>query len=547
MAKLMLHGTEARAALARGVGKLAIAVGSTLGPRGLNAIIDRPTGTPIVSRDGVSIAEEIELVCRFENLGAQVVREVSKQTAEVAGDGTTTATVLANAIIQEGVSILSAGGAAAADLLQGLDEANEITINALLACAKPLADGRQLRAVTSIAGTDQRLGDIVAQALEAVGKDGMITLDQGCGLDDTIEIIEGFAFDRGYVSHHMITDVPTMRAILDNPYILLTDQKIIRFEQISRLVEAVQEKDAGLLILAEEVEASVLVGLLASQAKGRGRFVVVNPPDFGHWRKAMMEDISILTNCTVISGDLGHSLDGTSLETLGRAERVIVSQFETMILKGYGAEEVIDGRREQILKQIEMAPANVERDKLDERLSKMTSGTVRIMAGGATPAERRRRLQLLDDALCAGRAALRQGIVAGGGTALAQLAEVLTEKAKNHPDQSISKGILLFSSSMTRPLSQIAENCGRDPAHTVNTVIKSDKGTGFDAMSGKFVDMFEAGIIDPVEVTITSVRNAISSAKLILGTHTLIVDKIESIDPTAGPARGGGGELLGLS
>ncbi|HYP58602.1 MAG TPA: molecular chaperone GroEL [Beijerinckia sp.] len=545
MAKLMLHGAEARAALAQGVSKLATAVGGTLGPRGLNAIIDRPVGAPIVSRDGVSIAEEIELECRFENLGAQVVRQVSKQTADVAGDGTTTATVLANALIQEGVALLSEGGAAAVDLLQGLDEAGEAMIDALIARAKPLADGRQLRFVTTIAGTDRALGDIVAKALEAVGADGVVELEEGTGLEDRIEILEGFSFDRGYVSHHMITDVPTMRAVLDDAYILLTDQKITRFEQIALLVEAIQAKDAALLILAEEVDSSVLVGLLVARSKGRGRFVVVNPPEFGHWRKAMMEDIAILTGGKVISGDLGHSFEELKLETLGRAERVIVSQFETMILKGHGSIEAIEARRAQIRQQLDQAPQNVERDKLDERMSKMTSGTVRIFAGGVTPAERRRRLQLLDDALCAGRAALRDGVVAGGGTMLLQLSEVIKPKTNGSANESLAKGIALFRSAMKRPVAQIAENAGRDPVITVAAVRKSPEGIGFDARTGAFIDMFEAGIIDPVKVTITSVRNAVSSAKLILGTNTLIVDKPDYVDPTAGPARGGGGELLG--
>ncbi|ACB96950.1 molecular chaperone GroEL [Beijerinckia indica] len=545
MVKLMLHGAEARAALAQGVGKLTAAVGGTLGPRGLNAIIDRPVGAPIISRDGVSIAEEIELPCRFENLGAQVVRQVSKQTETVAGDGTTTAVVLANALIQEGVGLLASGGAVAVDLIQGLDEAEEAMIEALVAEARPLSGGRELRCITTIAGNDRIVGDLSAKALEAVGSEGLITVEDGPDWRDTLEILEGFTFDRGYVSHHMITDVPTMRAVLNDAYIFLTDQKIRRFEEIASLVDTLVAKDACLLILAEEVDATVLVGLLATQTKGRGRFVVVNPPDFGHWRKAMMEDIGILTGGRVISGDLGHSLAQTRLEDLGRAEKVIVSQFETMILKGHGSPEAVVARRAQIQQQLDQAPQNVERDKLDERMSKMTSGTVRILAGGATPAERRRRVQLFDDALCAGRAALRDGIVSGGGTTLVQLASQLAPKANGKTEPSVLKGLELFRSAMRRPLAQIAENAGRDPILVVETVRQAPKGTGFDARTNKFVDMFEAGIIDPVRVTITSVRNATSSAKMILGTNSLIIDKPEFVDPTAGPARGGGGELLG--
>ncbi|PNG28014.1 molecular chaperone GroEL [Methylocella silvestris] len=544
MPKLMLHGAQARAALARGVGKLTAAVGGTLGPRGLNAIIDRPTGSPIVSRDGVSIADEIELECRFENLGAQIVREVSKQTAEIAGDGTTTATVLANALVQEGVAILAEGGAAAADLIEGLDEAEHAMVEALTARSRPLAGASELRCIASVAGADAALSDVVARALEAVGAEGVITLEQGETDADIMELIEGFSFDRGYVSHHMITDVPTMRAILEDAYILLTDHKINRFEQIQALVEEVQSKGASLLIIAEELDPKVLIGLLATRSVGHGRFLVVNPPDFGHWRKQMMEDIAILTGGEVISGDLGYLLERTKLENLGRAESVISSQFETMILKGRGAPQAVDARRAQIRQQIELAPQNIERDKLDERLSKMTSGTVRIKAGGVTPAERRRRLQLLDDAICAGRAALRQGVVAGGGTTLAELAGTIAPKSAD-ANAGVAKGISLFCSAMRRPLRQIVENAGRDPDAIVDAVIKAPTGVGFDARSGKLADMFEAGVIDPVLVTIASVRNAVSSAKLILGTNTLIVDRIEQNDPTAGPARGGGAELLG--
>ncbi|WPP02871.1 molecular chaperone GroEL [Methylocella tundrae] len=545
MAKLMLHGSEARAALARGVEKLATAVGGTLGPRGLNAIIARPQGTPIVSRDGVSIAEEIELECRFENLGAQIVREVSKQTADVAGDGTTTATVLANALIQQGVAILSQGGAAAADLIEGLDDAEEAMVEALATRARPLAGPHQLRSVATIAGTDKALGDIVAKALEAVGPDGIITLDQGSAVEDVIEVIEGFSFDRGYVSHHMITDVPTMRAVLDDAYILLTDQKILRFEQIQHLVEAIEAKDASLLIIAEEVDPKALIGLLASRSRGRGRFVVVNPPDFGHWRRQMMEDIGVLTGGEVIFGDLGYALERTSLENLGRAECVVVSQFETMILRGRGSPEAVEARRAQIRQQIDLAPQNIERDKLDERMSKMTSGTVRILAGGVTPAERRRRLQLLDDALCSGRAALLDGVVAGGGTTLLELAATIRPKGNGAANEGAAIGVALFRSAMQRPLAQIAENAGRDPEATIAAVAKAPGGVGFDARTGQLADMFEAGVIDPVRVTIASVRNAVSSAKLILGTNTLIVDRGDYVDPTTGPARGGGGELLG--
>jgi chaperonin GroEL len=545
MAKLMMFGAEARAALARGVGKLAKAVGGTLGPRGLNAIIDRPVGTPIVSRDGVSIADEIELECRFENLGAQVVREVSKQTNEIAGDGTTTATVLADALIQEGVAAIANGQVSAADLIVGIDEAAEAIIDALARHARPLADGRQLACVTAIAATDHKAGAIVAKALEAVGKDGIVSTDQGSGLADELEVIEGFSFDRGYVSHHMVTDVENMRAVLNDAYILLTDRKITRFEQIRDLAKAVQDNHASLLIVAEDVDASVIAGLLALRKEGGAPVAVVNPPEFGHWRKAMLEDIGILTGGEVISSELGGTLEATTLANLGHAEQVVITQTETVVLRGRGEQAAIEARRAQIRRQFEAAPQNLERDKLEERLSKMTAGTARIFAGGATPAERTRRLHLLDNALAAGRAALQDGVVPGGGTALAQLAKTVTSRSDGSANDGIAKGIALFRAAMTQPVARIAENAGHDPQSTVSAVEQAEFGHGFDARNGQIVDMFEAGVIDPVRVTVTSVRNAVSSAKLILGTSTLIVDKPEYTDPTAGPARGGGAELLG--
>ncbi|WP_034995877.1 molecular chaperone GroEL [Beijerinckia mobilis] len=545
MVKLLLHGAEARAALAIGVGKLAAAVSGTLGPRGLNTIIDRPVGPPIVSRDGVSIAEEIELECRFENLGAQVVRQVSKQTEAVAGDGTTTSVVLANALIQDGAALLAKGGAGAMDLLQGLDLAGDMMIEALEANGKSLTKGPELYAITTVAGTESGIGTMAATALEAVGADGIIDTEESSTLSDKIEVMDGFCFDRGYVSHHMIDDVPNMRAVLDNAAILVTDHAIKTFTQIEHLVEECHARGNPLLILAEDVDPSVIVSLLALRAKDQRRIVIVHPPEFGHWRKAMMEDIAILTGGEVISKDLGYKLESTSVNELGKAARVVVSQFETLILHGSGTREAIEGRRQQILKQLDLAPQNVERDKLIERLSKMTLGTVRIFVGGATPAERRRRLQLFDDALCAGRAALKEGVVAGGGTALAQLSVQIAPKLRNTAEPSKLTGIDLFLSAMRKPLAQIAENAGHDPISTVDRVLNESFNHGFDARKGTFVDMFEAGILDPVKVTITSVRNAVSSAKLILGTNTLIVDKPDYLDPTEGPARGGGGEKLG--
>lgn len=540
MPKLLIHNSQARRALARGVYQLAAAVEPTLGPKGMNAMIDRPIGTPMVTRDGVSIASEIELHDRFENMGAQIVREVSMQTNEIAGDGTTTAIVLANALVQKGIEA-NEHGAKSVDLCKGIDLAVSGVIEALRASAKPAVNG-SLAAVANIAATDPKLGALVAEAYERVGVEGVITTDFSVTTDTTLDVVEGMSFDRGYLSHHMVTDQEKMEVVLEWPFILMTDLKI-REPQALETVRALAEK-AGrpLLIIAEEVSPDVVVTLLGRD--GPGKYLVVHPPEYGHWRKAMLEDLAILCGGRVIARDLGGRLEDVTADDLGTAERVRTSATHTSVIGGGGDASKIAARRAQVQRQYEVAPPNIEQDKLRERLAKLSGGTAVLYAGGVTPAEQKRTIQLIEDSLHAVRAAVEDGIVAGGGTALAQIAPVLDAVlAKASGD--VAEGVRLVKSVLSRPLWRIVENAGGDAEAVVARVSSVNGGFGYNAALGEYQNMYEAGIIDPVRVTCTALKNAASVAKLILTTETLVGDLAEDEDPTAGPALGGGAEKLG--
>jgi len=542
MPKLMLHNSEARRALARGVGRLAAAVEPTLGPRGMNAMIDRPIGTPLVTRDGVSIASEIELSDRFENMGAQVVREVSMQTNEIAGDGTTTAIVLANALVQEGIAA-NERGAKSVDLCKGIDLAVDKIVEALKSNAKPAKGNGVLAAVANIAATDMKLGALVTEAYERVGTEGVITTDFSVTTETTLDVVEGMSFDRGYLSHHMVTDQEKMEVVLEHPFILMTDLKIkdpSSLDVVRRIADAAHRP---LMILAEEMSPEAVVMLLGKE--GAGKYLVIHPPEYGHWRKALMEDLAILTGGRVIARDLGGRLEDVTPEDLGSAERVRTSASHTTIVRGGGVLEVIAARRAQVQRQYEIAPPNVEQDKLRDRLAKLSGGTAVIYAGGVTPVEQKRTIQLIEDSLHAVRAAVEEGVVAGGGSALAQIAPVLDDVLRS-TSGDVAEGVRLVKSVLTRPLSRIAINAGADPAAVVGEVTRVNGGYGYNASTGKYQNMIEAGIIDPVRVTYTALRNAASVAKLILTTETLIGDLHEDeVDPTAGPALGGGAEKLG--
>jgi chaperonin GroEL len=541
MPKVLLHDIEAQRALARGVQKLAAAVETTLGPKGMNAMIDRPIGTPIVSRDGVTIASEIELPNRFENMGAQVVREVSMQTNAVAGDGTTTAMVLANGLVQGGILALERG-AKAVDLCKGIDAAVDLVVQTLIRSATPASEPKMLQAVATIAATDAHLGKLVAEAMERVGTEGIISSDYGLTTETTLEVIEGMSFDRGYISHHMVTDVEKMEVVLDKPFILLTDLKIRSPAEIQAVRDVVERSGRSLVIIAEEVAPDVVVTLLGES--NRGKVLVVHPPDYGHWRKAMMDDLAILTGGRVIARDLGGRLEDVKLVDLGEARQVRASARETVVIGGGGDATQIAARRTQVARQHDLAPPNIEQDKLKERLAKLSGGTAIIYAGGVTPVEQKRTLQLIDDALSATRAAAEEGIVAGGGTALAQCSALVQGKLGNI-NGDLGAGIALVRETLSRPAALIARNAGYDPDEVVSSLAELPVGTGFDAARGQFTDMLAAGIVDPVRVTSAALRNAASVATLILTTNTLVADLPDNVDPTVGPALGGGAELLG--
>ncbi|RTM06429.1 MAG: molecular chaperone GroEL [Bradyrhizobiaceae bacterium] len=540
MPKIMLHDEAARAALGRGVAKLAKAVRGTLGPKGMNAIMDRPIGTPIVSRDGVSIASEIELECPFENMGAQVLREVSKQTNDTAGDGTTTATVLADVLVQDGLKCLAAG-ANPVELVEGLELAVAETIKNLKRSAIALQGSAGLRAVASIAANDAALGDMVAEAFERAGTHGIVAVEYGSTVQTTLEVVEGMAFERGYLSHHMVTDVERMQVVLDNPFILMTDHKIQSGEQLAGVISLVEKSGRSLLIIAEEVAPVVIMQLLARREKTNFKVAAIHPPEFGHWRKAMLEDIAITTGGRVISIDLGGRLEKVELQDLGAARQVRISASKTLITAGAGDPDRIAARRAQVMRQYEAAPENIERDKFQERIAKLSGGTAMILAGGATPVEQKRRTQLIEDAINATRAAIEEGIVPGGGFALLKAAPKLDDLIKGL-DGSVRQGAELLQRALSRPLFHIAANAGLDAEAEVKKVAKG--ANGLDARNGASVDLVKAGIVDPVKVCYSAVRNAASVAGLILTTQTLIAKKPDDYDPTAGPALGGGAELL---
>ncbi|WP_022723978.1 molecular chaperone GroEL [Rhodopseudomonas sp. B29] len=542
MAKMMLHDAQAREALGRGVAKLAKAVSGTLGPKGMNAVMDRPIGTPLVSRDGVSIAAEIELECPFENMGAQVLREVSKQTNEVAGDGTTTATVLADFLVQHGLKLL-AGGANAVELVEGLEAAVEETIKALKRAAKPVDGPNGIRAIATIAVNDARLGAMVAEAFARAGNHGIVAVEFGSTVETTLEVVEGMAFERGYLSHHMVTDVERMQVVLDEPYILMTDHKIQTSDQLAGVFALIEKSGRPLLIIAEDVAPPVIMMLLSRREKTNVKVAAIHPPEYGHWRKAMLEDIAVATGGRVISRDLGGTLERARLEDLGAARQVRISSSKTLITAGHGRPNEIEARREQVLRQYEAAPENIERDKFQERLAKLSGGTAMILAGGATPVEQKRRAQLIEDSINATRAAIEEGVVPGGGVALIRVTPEL-DGLIGKLEGSARQGAELVQRALSQPLACIVANCGRDSAAAVDKVAKASNGYGFDARTGTTVDMIKSGIIDPVKVSYSAVRNAGSVAALILTTQTLIAKKPEYHDITAEPARGGGAELL---
>lgn len=545
MAKILLYRQEAREALGRGVAQFVRAIDGTIGPKGGNTIIDVPIGTPIVTRDGVQIATEIELEDPFENIGVQVVREASRQTNEVAGDGTTTAAILADAIIQAGLRRIGEGSNIV-DMVRGIEHAAELAVATVREQAVPLAAGSAV-SVASVAAGDPQLGRLVADAMEQVGASGIVDVEEAQGVASTLEISSGFTFDRGYVSHHLATEADTLQAILPQARILLTDAKIKSAAQIKTILDTVGT-DEPLLIIAEALDADALAALIAAHSKAAAPLLAVHAPEFGRWRESMMEDLAAVTGGRYISAPMGRYLEDLSPADLGRAEEVRATEEKTIITGGHGDAGAIDGRRELVLRQLQLLEQPVEHDKLEERLAQLQSGGGKavIYVGGYTNVERRRREMLIEDAINATRHAMVEGVVAGGGMALVRASQEIEKQVEESvPDDQI-KGAEGLAEALLQPLRRIVENCGADADVIVPTAARQALGHGFDAERGGFGNLLELGIIDPVKVPVTALENAVSVAALILSTQCLIADKPEYDDPTAGPARGGGAENLGL-
>jgi chaperonin GroEL len=542
MPKILLYGEQARSTLARGVEKLAKAIETTLGPRGGNAVIDRPIGTPLISRDGVSIADEIELDDRFENMGAQIAREVAKQTNKVAGDGTTTAIVLANSLIQEGLAAFN-GTTNIAAVLDGIDRAVEATIARLKELSKPITTEGQRLSVATISANDAKLGEIVTEALGRVGNDGLVNVELGLSIKTELEVVDGFSFDRGYLSAHMANQLDRMEAVLDSALIFLTDHSLIHPQQVETIRKISADAKRPMLLIVEDVSGDALGALLAARNSGQW-LIGVHPPEFGHWRKAVFDDIATLTGARFISKDLGARLEDVCLEDLGTARQVRASLETTTITGGGGDPTKIRGRCGQIQRQLEVMEQPVERDKLEERLGRMSGATAIIRVGAATPLEQKRATQMIADALNAVRAALEEGVLAGGGSAFAHVSQAIDALTKTSTDD-LGRGARIVQRALLEPLRAIARNSGLDPAKVTDRVIHSNYGYGFNARTGQFGDLLAEGVLDPFKVSSAALRNAASVAKLVLAAQTLIVDKPESSNLTSEPCRGGGAERLG--
>lgn len=522
-AKQLIFGDAARQAILKGVTILTDAVKATLGPRGRNVVIERKFGSPNVTKDGVTVAKEIDLKDPFENMGAQLVREVASKTSDVAGDGTTTATVLAYAIYKEGLKYVSAG-ANSMDLKRGIDKAVEAVVEELKKISKPVADKKEIAQVGTIsANNDASIGELIAEAMDKVGKDGVITVEEAKGMATTLDIVEGMQFDRGYISPYFITDPERLECVLEDAFILIHDKKISSMKDLLPILEQIARMGKPLLIIAEDVEGEALATLVVNKLRGVLQVCAVKAPGFGERRKAMLEDIAILTGGTVISEDLGIKLENVKIDDLGRAKKIIVDKDNTTIVEGAGDPQKIQGRIKQIKVQIEETTSDYDREKLQERLAKLAGGVARINVGAATEAEMKEKKARVEDALNATRAAVEEGIVPGGGVALLRCQKALENlKAENH-DQQL--GIEIVKKALEEPIKQIIANAGVEATLIVEKVKEnSNINFGYDAYQEKFVDMMEAGIIDPTKVTRTALQNAASVAGLMLTTEVLVAE-----------------------
>ena len=532
MAKQIKYGVEARKALEAGVNQLADTVRVTLGPKGRNVVLDKSFGAPLITNDGVTIAKEIELQDPYENMGAQLIKEVASKTNDVAGDGTTTATVLAQAMVNEGMKNLAAG-ANPIVLRKGMKKATDAAVDAIKAMSKPINGKAQIARVAAISASDDEVGTMVADAMEKVSKDGVITIEESKTMKTELDLVEGMQFDRGYLSAYMCTDMDKMEANLDDPYVLITDKKISNIQDLLPLLEQVVKMGARLLIIAEDVEGEALTTLIVNKLRGTFNVVAVKAPGYGDRRKEMLQDIAILTGGTVISEELGLDLKDATMEQLGRAKSVKVQKENTIIVDGMGDKDAISARVSQIRKQIEETTSDFDREKLQERLAKLAGGVAVIRVGAATETEMKEAKLRMEDALNATRAAVEEGIIAGGGSAYVHAAgEVKSVADGLEGDEKTGARIIL--KALEAPLYHIVANAGLEGSVIVNKVKESSVGHGFDAYKEEYVDMIEAGILDPVKVTRSALQNATSVASTLLTTETVVAN-IKEPAP-AGPA-----------
>ena len=539
MAKELKYGTEARAALEAGVDKLANTVRVTIGPKGRNVVLDKSFGVPLITNDGVTIAKEIELEDAFENMGAQLVKEVATKTNDVAGDGTTTATVLAQAMIKEGMKNLEAGENPII-LRRGMKKATDTAVEAIASMSQKVSGKDQIAKVAAISAGDEGVGNLVADAMEKVSNDGVITIEESKTMQTELDLVEGMQFDRGYISAYMATDMDKMEAVLDDPYVLITDKKISNIQEILPVLEQIVQSGARLLIIAEDIEGEALTTLIVNKLRGTFNVVAVKAPGYGDRRKAMLEDIAILTGGQVISEELGLELKDTTLDMLGRAKSIKVQKENTVIVDGEGDKAAIEARISQIRAQIEETTSEFDKEKLQERLAKLAGGVAVIRVGAATETEMKESKLRMEDALNATRAAVEEGIIAGGGSAYIHASKEVAKLADTlEGDERTGAKVIL--KALEAPLYYIAANAGLEGAVIINKVKESEPGMGFDAAKENYVNMVEAGILDPVKVTRSALQNATSVASTLLTTESVVANIKEDVPPM--PAGGGMGMM----
>ena len=544
MAKQIKFGEDARKSLLEGVNKLADTVKVTLGPKGRNVVLDKSFGAPLITNDGVTIAKDIELEDKFENMGARLVKEVSEKTNDVAGDGTTTATVLAQSMIKEGVKNVAAGADPMA-MKRGIDKAVTSAVEELKKISVPVNGKEDIARVASISANNEEVGELIAEAMEKVSKDGVITIEESKTSNTELNVVEGMQFDKGYVSPYMVTDTEKMEAIIDNPYILITDKKISNIQEILPLLEALMQQSGKLVIICDDIEGEALSTLVLNKLRGVLNVVAVKAPGFGDKRKAMLEDIAILTGGEVITSDLGLELKDTQIEQLGKARQIKVQKENTIIVDGSGDKQAIESRVNQIKTQIEETASEYDKEGLQERLAKIAGGVAVIEVGAATETEMKDKKLRIEDALSATKAAVEEGIVAGGGTALINVAPAV-EKVVEELTGGEKLGATIILKALEEPVKQIARNAGLEPAVIVDKVKKSEDGIGFDASKEEYVDMKKSGIVDPTKVTRSALQNAASIASMVLTTESLVADLPEQKSCNCGHDNGMGAGMEGM-